>query len=515
MRILANLILISLCLHSPLYAQLAKSYSLGVHSISSGSLPASNSTNEIVVSRDTIWFGTDKGLCFTADNGSSFTSFANTNGFETKGISAIALNDGIIWVATATSFKQDNQSIPAGGGLYFSTNRGMTWMQIPQPVDAGLVDTLQYGVNRIKTLAITTTANNLSYDLALTSNAVWSANFAGMLRKSTDRGTTWQRVVLPPDTLDHISPNDTLDFDLSPSGGKSGLRQNLNHRVFSVAASNDTTLWVGTAGGINKSTDGGVSWKKFSHQNQLQGISGNFVVAISIQRSASSEIIWAATVNAESRDERRGVSFSEDGGATWKTTLLGEFTHNIGFKDSIAYVATDNGIFRSSDRGVSWTKSGTVNDNASMQRLTSGTFYAVASKGDTVWIAGPDGIAWTLDSPTTVFGSSWKVLRTYVPVGTSSKTYSYPLPFSPNQEVVRIHYSLQAGRAPVTIRVFDFAMKPVRTLIQNASRPGGVELDDIWDGTDDNHRRVANGVYFYKIEIEGAETLWGKIFVLL
>jgi hypothetical protein len=425
------------------------------------------------------------------------------------------MNDKVIWVAIASSFTQDNQSIPEGSGLDFSTDRGKTWTYVPQPIDSGLVDTIQYGINRIKTLDVTTRANNITYDLAVTRSTVWTANFAGMLRKSTDNGTTWERVVLPPDSgVNAISPNDSLNFDLSPASGKSGLRQNLNHRVFSVYASNDSTLWVGTAGGINLSTDGGVSWRKFSHQNQSRPISGNFVVAINEQRFGSTRIIWAATVNAEGSDEQRGVSYSYDQGASWNTTLLGEFAHNITFKDSLVYVVSDEGLFRSSDYGNSWIKTGTINDDMNLERLASSQLYAVATQGDTVWVGGPDGIASTVDSPLAPFGSTWRVFRTYTPVGRSNKTYSYPLPFSPTQGVVRIHYGLQGQSAPVTIRIFDFAMHPVRTLLRNASRPSSGELDEIWNGEDDKGRRVANGVYFYRIEIGGLGPVWGKILVV-
>ncbi len=451
----------------------------------------------------------------TIGDGSVWHHFNESNGISERGVSGLAVRNAIVWVAQSRTL-DDEARTPAGEGLSYSTDGGENWTHIPQPrePEGATVDTLLYGNNKIAALAITTAANNLSYDVALTSEAIWTANFAGMLRKSTNNGATWSRVILPPDNLSSISPTDTLNFDLSPVSGGLGLTENYNHRVFSVHAGSDSVIWVGTAGGINKSTDGGVSWRKFSHQNQSQPISGNFVVALNTQRWNSTEIIWAATVNALGEDEQRGVSFSLDGGETWKTTLLGEFAHNIAFQDSIVYVVTDNGLFRSSDIGETWIRTGTIYDTQNMQRITSTVMYAVAAQDSAVWLGGIDGIARTFDSPTQQFGSEWRVFRTAETVGNTSITYSYPSPVSPDDEVVRIHYSTQGRNAPVTIRIFNYAMQPVKTLIQQAQRSGAQEHDEIWNGKDDYNGRISNGVYFYMVEVEGLEPVWGKIYVV-
>jgi hypothetical protein len=313
-------------------------------------------------------------------------------------------------------------------------------------------------------------------------------------------------------------------FELSPvekiftiNGIKDTLRESNNHKVFSVYASDDTTIWVGTAGGINKSTDGGLSWRKFSHQNQVYPISGNFVVALKELCWNNHRIIWAATVNANDPDEVKGVSYSEDGGATWKTTLLGEWVHNFAVKDSIVYVAADAGLFRSSDYGNSWIRSGSIYDSDNLQRFVSTECYGVGIKGDTVWCGGPEGTAYTIDSPSQTFGSKWHIFRSAEQVGRRQNTYSFPNPFAPDDEPARLHYSLNidgVGIRNVSIHIFDYGMLPVRTLIQNASRQIGREYDEIWDGKDDNRSIVANGVYFYRIEITDQAPMWGKILVL-
>jgi hypothetical protein len=42
----------------------------------------------------------------------------------------------------------------------------------------------------------------------------------------------------------------------------------------------------------------------------------------------------------------------------------------------------------------------------------------------------------------------------------------------------------------------------------------GKEYDEIWDGKNDNRSIVANGVYFYRVEMSDQAPIWGKILVL-
>jgi hypothetical protein len=494
---------------------------------SSFTSPISNSITDIVIQGDTIWLGTGKGLSRSTDGGRSWKNYLNTPEFGTEDISAIGVRGKIVWVATAHNVERNGESLPEGGGLRYSSDGGDSWKIIPQPIDKNNVDTLvanskstvdSYTWNPkslIRALGITTTINNITYDIAVTDSTVYIVSFAGMARRSRDHGVTWDRIILPPDNLPSISINDSLIFDLSPSGGALGLQNNLNHRTFSVYAENDSEVWIGTAGGLNKTINSGKSWIKFSQQNQLEPISGNFVVGIGKQKAFGKDLIWAATINASDPSEKRGVSFSDNGGISWKQTLLGEFAHNIGVKDSSAiYIPTDNGIFRSSDFGKSWALSGTIYDKSSKQKYTSTKFYAAASQKDTIWFGGNDGVVKTIDNPNNYFGSNWTVLHAFQSLNGKKETYAYPNPFAPDDETVRIHFTTSGRNETVTIRVFDFGMNLVRTVIQNAPREGSIEHDDLWDGKDNNGTIVSNGVYFYHVIIGNDEPIWGKILVI-
>ena len=493
-------------------AQVITTYSMDTSGTSK--LISSNSISDIVVDGNTVWTATGRALSLTSDGGMTWINLTNTAILNNQSATTLTIRGNDIWTATSFTIIHDNTAYPAGGGLRFSTDKGATWTSVPQPTDKGTVDTLMYGLNRIPTLDIPVLEGNVTFGIGLTSDAVWIASWYGMLRKSTDHGTTWTRVVLPPDSLDSIKPSDTLSFNMSNSQGRLKLGQNRNHFVFAVHVSSDSLLWVGTAGGVNKSTDGGVSWRKFNHRNQLQAICGDYVIVIKEQRFSSRTITWAVCNTGDEPDEKRGVSYSADEGETWRSILFSDFVRDVAFKDSIVYIATDGGLYRTTDMGTSFIKAGTIFDPINGQRWTQNEVYAVETKGDTLWVGGAEGLAYTIDSRSEPFASRWKIFRTYQPAAITNRTYSYPLPFSPANEAVRLHYSTQDREARVTIRIFDFAMQPVKTLVQNAMRSGNVEHDEIWNGRNELGRYVANGVYFYRVEIEGGNPAWGKIMVV-
>ncbi len=84
---------------------------------------------------------------------------------------------------------------------------------------------------------------------------------------------------------------------------------------------------------------------------------------------------------------------------------------------------------------------------------------------------------------------------------------NYPNPFNP---ATAIRFSIpEAG--VVRLQVYDVAGRVVRTLMDGAMGAGRVLVT--WDGTDETGRRVASGVYFYRLEASGA-TLTRKMMLL-
>ncbi len=452
----------------------------------------SNSINDIVVFGKDLWVATGNGLAKTQDQGETWEVFTHENGLGKGSVSAIAVVEGLIWVATAYDTTTPLGTFPAGGGLSWSTDNGKTWHWIPQPVDSR--DETRYKPT-------TTNIQNLTYDIAIVVNGidttVWIASFGGGLRKSCDRGKTWEVV-----TVDGY-PFDAFGF--------------LTHRAFSVFF-DGTSLWAGTAGGIHQSLDYGKTWVTYSHQNQSHPISGNFVVAIATQRTEEREIVWAATVNALDSTEFRAVSKSEDNGLTWSTHLAGAFAYHFAFEGSKVFVATDQGLYYSPDYGENWTQFSPIRDVETGEAFYNGEIYSVAvDPQGGLWVGGSEGLAWTNN-----LGLTWRIFRSFPTPGERGepKTYAYPNPFSPlgthlegrSEGYVRFQYTV-THPGGVTVRVYDSGMHLVRTVVQGKQRPHG-SFSEVWDGRNELGEVVANGVYFYRIDIGNEKPIWGKVMVI-
>lgn len=308
-----------------------------------------------------------------------------------------------------------------------------------------------------------------------------------------------------------MAPSDSLSLF---NADRVDPREDNNFLVFSVFARDNQSIWAGSAGGVNKSTDGGVSWVKFTVNNQSNPILANWVIAIKGQRLGSHDRIWTTNWPADATNEIYGISATDDSGRTWKNYLQGVKAYDFAFKDSIVYAATDQGLYRSGDGGNSWERSGMIVDPVSHDVITTSIFYAVAVVADTVFGGTGDGLVKTIDNAGHLFGERWEVLRTSQPVNSPAVTYAYPNPFSPRQGPIRFHYSTGGTASPVTIEVFDFGMNRVRTVLRDAQRNGTEEHDEVWDGRDENGTFLPNGVYFYRLTLSGNSPAWGKVMVL-
>jgi len=444
-----------------------------------------------------LYVGTGFGLSISEDLGENWQNFTPAEYGGKGGISALTVGiDGTVWIATGyDTLVQEDQSLSAGGGLRYRQSGSSAWVLIPQPKDAQ-IDTM--GGMR----PTTTHVQNITFDIALLDTQVWIASFGGGIRRSLDMGQSWE--VITTDGL----PFSALDY--------------LNHRGFSAITENGN-IWIGTAGGISKSTDGGNSWERFfigSDQIPVAGgISGNWIIAIAHNPWDNS--IWAVTLSTGGQ-EFNSISRTLNGGQTWDNLLKdelqdGTFARNVAFYDSAVYVATEKGMFKSVDGGKNWYLLPAIEDKISGERLLTDDFYSVTTSPSVspwhrLWLGSADGLATSDDN-----GYSWVVYRSFVSTRNRPKpaVYAYPNPFSPEREtILRFQFDI-SGAAEVNIDIYNFAMEKVISLREYEALPEQNTFDRsaTWDGRDNNGRMVDNGVYFFRAEVEG-EVTWGKIVVI-
>jgi photosystem II stability/assembly factor-like uncharacterized protein len=509
-----------------------------------------------------LWVGTEGSLARLDPNrasgleGADWVTFTEANGLGRGAISALDAVGDTVWVATLFDTTIAGlKSKQVGSGLSFSFDSGATWQHIP---GSTIFDISKAGFER----GPSTDILNACFGLAVLGDVVWATFFSGSSVRSRDAGRTWERVL--PDAAAEIifkadeteavvvaARADSLEQAGGPKNEVESLRaasdslvsQGLLHRTFEVLAYGDT-VWIGTASGIARSFDGGATWKNIKARLDEEGnpipgnIGANWVVSLDRQiLPDGGTVIWAGTQVTDRGmypGQINSISFSRDNGETWEIVgpvLEGStdsaFAWNFGFTASAVWAATNEGLFASMDQGRTWSRI-MVEDPGSRDRL-SGVFVGLETVDELLWAgaetglgrSADEGVNWsivkspikTLSIDTDQFIGKGNALDSLYTLGDRVRTYAAPNPFAPGQdEQTRVHYSL-AQRDQVTIKIYDFASRLVRTLIDAEERPGQGNHGENWDGRDDDGSAVANGVYFYRLSTDDG-VAFGKVVVL-
>lgn len=475
----------------------------------------SNSVTNLHAHGDSLWVGpflnltTDGGQTWKVADADSLIGTANR-------VFSIDIEASTIWVGLGFVDNASGDGVQSAGGFVFSTDGGNTWSYRSTQLDRPGETTVQYGVSTLEALDIIVPQQSPPFDIDFDpAGDLWVAGWASGVRRSSDGGATWRRVVLPPDTLDAIHPDTAYMFRIEPRRGTTGW---LNHMGFSVLIDEAGTVWAGTPAGVNRSLDGGLSWRRFSADGSPDRLTGSWVISIEEQQLPGRNAIWMATWNAGEAGEngRFGVTVTRDGGETFEQMLIGERVFDFAFEDGYVYAAADNGVFISSDDGATWTAVRYFVDaqDPELSLRADLRVFSVATTRDAVWVGTSDGLVKSTDH-----GATWRVFRINVPLNPDEPSasvprvdsYAYPNPFSPAADLfVRIRYE-DAGAGDTRLRVFDFGMNLIDE-ISPGSKPAGL-TEVRWGGTSNDGLRVPNGVYFYTVET-GGRSAWGKILLI-
>lgn len=472
-----------------------------------------NSVTNLQAQGDSLWVGPFLNL--TVDGGENWFVTDADSLFGTRNtVFSLDVEGEIMWAGLGFSSAAGGESVPAVSGYLHSSDGGRTFTFRGPHLDHPDDTTVVYGASTLPALPVIVQEQSPPFDIDYdhATGDVWIAAWASGIRRSSDDGRTWERVVLPPDSIDSIHPDSSYQFEVAPQRGGTG---NLNHMGFSVLVDEEGIRWAGTPRGVNRSADG-KAWQRFSADGTPQSLTGSWVTSIEEQPIDGRNPIWMATWSSgdlEGRD-RFGVTVTRDGGETFEQYLLGERIHDFAFEgNTTIYAAGESGLFISEDDGITWRTVRRFRDAEDPDRIVQpgASVFAVAVTRDAVWTGTSDGLMKSEDR-----GRTWRVHRTDVPLHPDEPsasvpdvdTYAYPNPFSPQSDgFVRLRYESNGGTDRV--RIFDFRMNLVRELTSDGASSGVRELT--WDGMDDNGFRVANGVYFYTVESGGAR---GKIHVI-
>jgi photosystem II stability/assembly factor-like uncharacterized protein len=382
----------------------------------SSSTQGATALRAVYAMNSNVWIVGDNGTCYSStDGGNTWTNQTLAGGVTLRSV-AFA-NTQIGWI------------VGNGGAIIKTTNSGSNWSS--------------------KTSNTSQQLNSLSFSNLLTG---YAAGSAGTLLKTTDAGETWSSISQPGWTKDilsvsasgqtvYVSGTDEFCYK-STDGGvswtKLDFRSDTHSDVNGVyAVSSATACFVGGGGFIRTTTDVGATYNFGIHQ---------------MHAKLNSVFFFNATNGWACGEKNNAVLRTTDGGATWQlpqgTTVTYQWVQkfsagSIGntfcvnpWNKNIIYVVMGSAVYRSIDRGETWTQISTISTGGS-----TWSFY-VSSKDTNIWIAATSGGGKGVRR-TTNHGATWTttLLRNFT-------SYGMPLEQDPDHPDTVIFAAEGTGSGP-------------------------------------------------------------------
>ena len=373
--------------------------------------------NTIVVNGPNLFAGTDHGAFLSTDNGGTWQAL--NNGLPSTNVRSLAVSDLILLAGTTTSgvflstingldwhaanngitnltvlsLGFDGPTFLAGtneGGVFRSTDNGTSWQTIN---------------NGFGTIAVIVRA------IAASAAGIFAATINGVFR-STDHGDSWESVnsgLRPHDTFFSLAIDSSRIF----AGGYSGLFLSTNsgdswqtiglYSEVTCMTISGSKVFAGTyVAGLQSTTDEGASWRVVDNELFRSGDGMHSVYA-------NASIILASVGPYVYRSTNDGVSWTKSyiGISGFPTVQC--FVYN----DSLFFAGTSwAGVFVSSDLGVNWQYSGLngYEVNSLLVRgssVVAGTYQGIfrSSDGGATWQESDSGIAFPRIEDLTLCGS--------------------------------------------------------------------------------------------------------------
>lgn len=247
------------------------------------------------------------GVWKTTDNGIRFTPVFATEAVHSVGDVEVHQKDtSVVWVGTGE--RASRQSSSWGDGVYKSTDGGRTWKNM------GLRDSKHIG-------RIVMHPDDPDVVFVAAMGHLWGPNDERGVYKSTDGGASWRRVLFVD------AETGAVDVAMDPQDPKvmyAGMYQR-QRRPWGFHGG-------GPKSGLYKSTDGGETWTKLTNAGLANGLPTGDIGRIGITiYPRDSRILYASIEQGER------------------------------YNASTAYQKPVAGIYRSEDRGETWTFRSTWN----------------------------------------------------------------------------------------------------------------------------------------------------------
>jgi photosystem II stability/assembly factor-like uncharacterized protein len=323
-----------------------------------------------------VYAGTSQGLYKTTDGGTTWTQKRDSIG--DRSIRAIVIDPTtptMVWVAVNNGVHRSLD----GGDDFTRLVTGLSDTDVEHLVqasstmlyagtDSGVFVSSDSGATWSASSGSPIFVESMAVDPADPST-VFVGSTAGSLSRTTDGGTSWasRRTGLPNSSavvdisfgstssilfaaLDGDGLYTTTDAGANWSlvGGGTGMTTEKPLAV-KMHPSNGSRAWVGSAGGVFATTDGGTTWTRFS-----TSAPGRVSVRALARSATTPTAVYAATDS--------GLFASTDGATTWTARNDGltelELTA-VAIDPAVSttvYVGTeDSGVFKSTNGGTSWT----------------------------------------------------------------------------------------------------------------------------------------------------------------
>ena len=284
---------------------------------------STNYAMSFTLDNEYVFAGTQNGVYRSSNNGDLW-NYANGEIGFTHGVhDMVAVNDSNMFATT---------SIGASGSIYRSTNQGNNWILANNGLPGFYLSDLEYCANKIfaggtdETL-YQTTDNGLLWQVLV--------NYNSYVNSMKSKGDT-----IVVGTNSNSSPQISTDCGLTWNVRNQGLPVS---RIYDILINRDFMI-TALDQGVYKSTNFGLNWF-----NSSTGIGGVEVADI----YSFGNIVLAGTFGF-------GMFRSTNSGLNWtQLNVTGNIDcKNFLYKDSIFYFSTTSQIYKSTDKGLTWSEYG-------------------------------------------------------------------------------------------------------------------------------------------------------------